>query len=223
MKSRSINTAIVSTAIALAPQAGASNQDDNFLALLAQAGIPAHDGIPGVIAMATKCATALNGGQSPSSIADTLAQYAYAEDPSHPAGPTPAHNVGVRPGVVAGILRRPRWRCCLSPRLPHCPHRPGTAPSAPAVAAAAGYGPHDGRRSWWPSPSKTRRRSRSPRRHLRWPPRPRRVCREAEEGVARVAASTVAAAAVVVCSLPRSHPKVTSHCCPEAAGKPRAP
>ena len=27
---------------------------------------------------------ALNGGESPSSIADTLAQYAYAEDPSHP-------------------------------------------------------------------------------------------------------------------------------------------
>ena len=49
MKSLLSATGIVSAAIALAPQASASNQDDNFLALLAQAGIPAHDGIPGVI------------------------------------------------------------------------------------------------------------------------------------------------------------------------------
>ncbi len=84
MKSLLIDTAILSAAIALAPQANASNQDDNFLALLAQAGIPAHDGIPGVISYGHKVCDALSGGESPSSIADTLAQYAYAEDPSHP-------------------------------------------------------------------------------------------------------------------------------------------
>jgi uncharacterized membrane protein YgcG len=84
MKSQLIDTAIVSAAIALAPQASASGQDDNFLALLAQAGIPAHDGIPGVISTGHKVCDALGSGESASAIADTLANYAYAESPSSP-------------------------------------------------------------------------------------------------------------------------------------------
>src|ERR1700727_2784365 len=70
--------------IAVAPIAHAGGADGNFLAMLSAAGIPANDGIPGVISYGHKVCDALSGGESPSSIADTLAQHAYAEDPSHP-------------------------------------------------------------------------------------------------------------------------------------------
>ena len=84
MNSLLIGTATVSAAIALAPTAYADGSDGNFLAMLSPAGIPAHDGIPGVISYGHKVCDALNGGESPSSIANTLAQHAYAEDPSRP-------------------------------------------------------------------------------------------------------------------------------------------
>jgi uncharacterized membrane protein YgcG len=71
-------------AIALAPTAHADGSDGNFLAMLSAAGIPANDGIPGVISYGHKVCDALDGGESPSSIANQLAQHAYAEDPSHP-------------------------------------------------------------------------------------------------------------------------------------------
>src|SRR5271156_3704071 len=71
-------------AIALAPTADADGSDGNFLAMLSAAGIPAHDGIPGVISYGHKVCDALNGGESPSSIANTLSQHAYGEDPSSP-------------------------------------------------------------------------------------------------------------------------------------------
>ena len=93
MKSLLIGTATVSAAIALAPTASAYDPDGNFLAMLTQAGIPAHDGIPGVISYGHKVCDALNGGESPSAIADTLANYADAEDPS---------NGGCREGVPHG-------------------------------------------------------------------------------------------------------------------------
>jgi uncharacterized membrane protein YgcG len=83
-KSLLIGTAIVGAAIALASHASASGQDDNFLALLAQAGIPAHDGIPGVISTGHRVCDALDSGESASAIADELANYAYAESPSNP-------------------------------------------------------------------------------------------------------------------------------------------
>ena len=75
---------VTAAAIELAPIANADGSDNNFLAMLSAAGIPAHDGIPGVISYGHKVCDALNGGESPSSIANTLAQYGYAEDPSHP-------------------------------------------------------------------------------------------------------------------------------------------
>jgi uncharacterized membrane protein YgcG len=75
---------VTAAAIELAPTANADGSDNNFLAMLSAAGIPAHDGIPGVISYGHKVCDALNGGESPSSIANTLAQHAYAEDPSHP-------------------------------------------------------------------------------------------------------------------------------------------
>ena len=75
---------VAAAAIALAPTAHADGSDGNFLAMLSAAGIPANDGIPGVISYGHKVCDALNGGELPSSIANTLAQHAYAEDPSHP-------------------------------------------------------------------------------------------------------------------------------------------
>ena len=67
-------TTACATAIALAPTANADGSDGNFLAMLSAAGIPAHDGIPEVISYGHKVCDALNGGESPSSIANTLAQ-----------------------------------------------------------------------------------------------------------------------------------------------------
>jgi uncharacterized membrane protein YgcG len=83
MESRGVTTACATAAaIALAPTANADGSDDNFLAMLSAAGIPAADGIPGVISYGHKVCDALGGGESPSAIADQLAHWAYAENPS---------------------------------------------------------------------------------------------------------------------------------------------
>jgi uncharacterized membrane protein YgcG len=83
MGSRGVTTACATAAaIALAPTANADGSDDNFLAMLSAAGIPAADGIPGVIHTGHQVCDALGGGESPSAIADQLAQWAYAENPS---------------------------------------------------------------------------------------------------------------------------------------------
>jgi uncharacterized membrane protein YgcG len=71
-------------ALALAPMALADGSDDQFLSALAAAGIPAHDGIPGVITQGHKVCDVLGAGMSPVEAADELARHAYAEDPSHP-------------------------------------------------------------------------------------------------------------------------------------------
>ena len=86
MNSLLIGTVIAGAAIALAPQSSAEGQDDNFLALLAQAGVPAHDNIPSVIDYGHRVCQALNGGASASAVVDTLANYSYGEDPSHDLG-----------------------------------------------------------------------------------------------------------------------------------------
>jgi Protein of unknown function (DUF732) len=75
---------LTGAALALAPVALADGSDDQFLSALAAAGIPAHDGIPGVIAHGHKVCDALGAGMSPGEAADELAHHAYAEDPSHP-------------------------------------------------------------------------------------------------------------------------------------------
>jgi uncharacterized membrane protein YgcG len=81
-----IAESIVGAAIALAPQASAGGQDDNFLALLDQAGIPAHDNVPSVVEYGHQVCQALDGGESASAVIDTMANYSYAEDPSHDLG-----------------------------------------------------------------------------------------------------------------------------------------
>ena len=138
-----VTTACATAAgIALAPTTHADGSDGNFLAMLSAAGIPAHDGIPAVISYGHKVCDALNGGESPSSIADTLAQHAYAEDPSHPLDQYQRTMVALS-GCRAGILPRPRWRCCLPRWLPGGAHRTERAVAAPAVSTDAGYRPHD--------------------------------------------------------------------------------
>jgi hypothetical protein len=81
-----IAESMVGAAIALAPQASADGQDDNFLALLAQAGVPAHDNIPSVIDYGHQVCQALDGGESASAVVDALANHGYGEDPSHDLG-----------------------------------------------------------------------------------------------------------------------------------------
>src|SRR6201997_2944760 len=75
---------LIGAGLALGPVALAEGSDDQFLSALAAAGIPAHDGIPGVIAHGHNVCDVLGAGMSPGEAADELAHYAYAEDPSQP-------------------------------------------------------------------------------------------------------------------------------------------
>ncbi len=149
MKSLLFDTAIVGAAIALAPQASASSQDDNFLALLAQAGIPAHDGIPGVISTGHRVCDALSSGESPSAITDELANYAYAESPSNPLDQyqrSMARFVGVSaqafcPGHASNAASHRGYRIVLTGlAMPHpapeVPQLPDMAHLTPPVVVA---------------------------------------------------------------------------------------
>lgn len=75
---------IAISAISLAPQASADGADDQFIAALAAAGIPAASGVESVISYGHRVCGALASGESPAAIANTLATYAYAEDHSTP-------------------------------------------------------------------------------------------------------------------------------------------
>jgi uncharacterized membrane protein YgcG len=82
---KSLVTALLTGAgLALAPVALADGSDDQFLSALAAAGIPAHDGIPVVVAHGHNVCDVLSAGMSPGEAADELAHHAYAEDPGHP-------------------------------------------------------------------------------------------------------------------------------------------
>lgn len=79
-----IGAAFVCAAVAWAPPAFATSQDDNFLAMLDSAGIPANDGIPSVIAAGHQVCADLANGESPADIADKLAYAAYDDAPINP-------------------------------------------------------------------------------------------------------------------------------------------
>jgi uncharacterized membrane protein YgcG len=136
-------------AIALAPIAHADGSDGNFLAMLSAAGIPANDGIPGVISYGHKVCDALNGGESPSSVANTLAQHAYAENPSHPLDQYQRTMVAfVRvssqaycPGHAGGAAYHGGYRVVLTGLYeplppPQFPQMPDIARMAPPVVVA---------------------------------------------------------------------------------------
>ncbi len=79
-----IGVGFVCAAVALAPRGFATPQDDNFLAMLDNAGIPAYDGIPSVIAAGHQVCADLGRGESAAEIADNLADAAYADAPVNP-------------------------------------------------------------------------------------------------------------------------------------------
>jgi uncharacterized membrane protein YgcG len=151
MNSLLTGTVIVGAAIALAPQSSAEGQDDNFLALLAQAGVPANDNIPSVIDYGHRVCQALDGGMSASAVVDSLANYSYGEDPSHDLGRY--HRTMVRfvrvsvtafcPGnqgklaSVAGSSREPRIVLAgvAIPHPPEIPAEPAIKVLVPPVAA----------------------------------------------------------------------------------------
>jgi hypothetical protein len=59
-----------------------ANQDDQFLALLAQQGIPALEGVPSLVDTAHKVCHALNDGVPADRVRDALVDYAVSNDPS---------------------------------------------------------------------------------------------------------------------------------------------
>src|ERR1700684_1738258 len=151
-----VTTACASAAaIALAPTAHADGSDGNFLAMLSAAGIPANDGIPAVISYGHKVCDALNGGESPSSVANTLAQHAYGENPSHPLDQYQRTMVAfVRvssqaycPGHAGGAAYHSGYRVVLtglneplpSPQLPQLPDMAHMTP--PVVGAQHNQNP----------------------------------------------------------------------------------
>jgi uncharacterized membrane protein YgcG len=145
-----VTTACASAAaIALAPTTHADGSDGNFLAMLSAAGIPANDGIPAVISYGHKVCDALNGGESPSSVANTLAQHAYAENPSHPLDQYQRTMVAfVRvssqafcPGRAGGAAYHGGYRVVLTGLYeplppPRFPQMPDIARMAPPVVVA---------------------------------------------------------------------------------------
>lgn len=59
-----------------------ANQDDQFLALLAQQGIPALEGVPSLVDTAHKVCHALDAGVPADRIRDALVEYAESNDPA---------------------------------------------------------------------------------------------------------------------------------------------
>ncbi|WP_459974735.1 DUF732 domain-containing protein, partial [Mycobacterium sp. MUNTM1] len=58
-----------------------SNEDDQFLALLAQEGIPALEGVPSLVDTAHKVCRALNAGIPADRVLDAMVEYAGSNDP----------------------------------------------------------------------------------------------------------------------------------------------
>lgn len=58
------------------------NQDDQFLALLDQEGIPALEGVPYLIDTAHKVCRAVDAGFSADAVVDAMVQFAYSQDPA---------------------------------------------------------------------------------------------------------------------------------------------
>jgi hypothetical protein len=86
----SLVTAIVVLTGAAILRGGAAaadpNQDDQFLALLNQEGIPALSGVPDLIATAHDACRALDAGDSASTVVDALTNFASRNDPSQDIG-----------------------------------------------------------------------------------------------------------------------------------------
>lgn len=57
------------------------NQDDQFLALLDNEGIPALEGVPSLIDTAHKVCRAIDAGFSADAVVDAMVQHAYSQDP----------------------------------------------------------------------------------------------------------------------------------------------
>jgi len=62
------------------------NQDDQFLALLSQEGIPALSGVPTLIYTAHDVCRALDGGVPVATVVKSLVNFAYSNDPAHDLG-----------------------------------------------------------------------------------------------------------------------------------------
>lgn len=79
-------TAVVLLSAAAILRAGSAaadaNQDDQFLALLTQQGIPALEGVPSLVDTAHKVCHALNDGIPADRVRDALVDYAVSNDPS---------------------------------------------------------------------------------------------------------------------------------------------
>jgi hypothetical protein len=86
----SLVTAIVVLTGAAILRGGAAaadpNQDDQFLALLNNEGIPALSGVPDLIATAHDACRALDAGDSASTVVDALTNFASRNDPSQDIG-----------------------------------------------------------------------------------------------------------------------------------------
>lgn len=105
----SLVTAIVALTGAAILRGGAaaadSNQDDQFLALLSQEGIPAVSGVPALVKTAHEVCADLAGGMSADGVVDALVDYANA----------------VTPGPDPGRLRRTETRFAIAAVRAYCP------------------------------------------------------------------------------------------------------
>jgi Protein of unknown function (DUF732) len=83
-----------------------SSQDDQFLALLSQQGVPAISGVPELIKTAHKVCSRLDGGVPADAVVDELVDFANA----------------VTPGADPGRLRRTQTRFLIASVQAYCPN-----------------------------------------------------------------------------------------------------
>ncbi|BBY37659.1 hypothetical protein MMAN_17930 [Mycobacterium mantenii] len=110
------------------------NQDDQFLALLDQEGIPALEGVPYLIDTAHKVCRAVDAGFSADAVVDAMVQFAYGHDPAERA-------------YAPGRLARTEARFVTASVKAYCPYdrgkiaslitNPASARNAPTPPGAA--------------------------------------------------------------------------------------
>lgn len=104
------------------PAAGTS-QDDQFLALLDQEGIPALEGVPSLVDTAHKVCRAIDAGYSAGDVINAMVEFAYSQDPAERQ-------------YAPGRLARTEARFITAAVKAYCPYDQGKIASIAANPAA---------------------------------------------------------------------------------------
>lgn len=105
------------------PAAAGTSQDDQFLALLDQEGIPALEGVPNLIDTAHKVCRAIDAGYSAGDVINAMVEFAYTQDPAERQ-------------YAPGRLARTEARFITAAVTAYCPYDQGKIASIAANPAS---------------------------------------------------------------------------------------